>query len=81
MPLAGAAVLVSRGKCAFTDKVLNVQAANAALAVVFNNEPGGPCTASHSFQGCSGRVFWTEVPISAIMSVMQRKRNFMVVDL
>jgi hypothetical protein len=40
--LRGKIALIDRGGCAFTDKVLNAQAAGAKGAIVANNAPGGP---------------------------------------
>jgi len=40
--LAGKVVLVDRGTCPFTEKVLKAQAAGALAVVVANNAPGGP---------------------------------------
>ncbi|MBD2871219.1 S8 family serine peptidase [Paenibacillus arenilitoris] len=38
--LSGKAALIARGSISFTEKSLNAQAAGAAAAVIYNNEPG-----------------------------------------
>jgi subtilisin family serine protease len=39
--VAGKIALISRGSCAFVDKVANAEAAGALAAIVYNNQPGG----------------------------------------
>jgi len=41
---AGEAALISRGDCAFADKVNNAEAAGAEFVIVFNNEPNALLT-------------------------------------
>lgn len=38
--ISGHVAIVDRGTCAFTDKVLNVQAAGASAVLIANNQPG-----------------------------------------
>ena len=37
---AGYAVVVKRGNCSFVDKALHLQQANAAMMLVYDDEPG-----------------------------------------
>ena len=47
----GRIAFIQRGVCAFTDKVLNAQAAGASAVVVFNNAPGDPIVMGGSGAG------------------------------
>jgi len=40
LPYAGAAVLVERGSCTFSDKAQALSAAHAAVMIVYNNDEG-----------------------------------------
>lgn len=41
--IAGSAVLVERGGCTFTEKAKAVQAANASVMIVYNDDDGTAC--------------------------------------
>ncbi|KAK9818848.1 hypothetical protein WJX81_006352 [Elliptochloris bilobata] len=77
---AGSAVLVSRGACSFADKAAALQAANASLAIVYNDAPGcmvmatngsGPANSSLvavSVSSATGALLLTEAARGASVS-------------